>query len=117
VSKAIALKRNPDPSGIAYIPCDISEVTHIRINLPGPTGKIVLPVITKGDRRETPCWTWNGSTESPTLKPSLLTKIDRGEDFGGTQICHSFVTDGKVQFLGDCTHKFVGQTVDLLEVV
>lgn len=27
--------------------------------------------------------------------------------------CHSFVTDGRIQFLGDCTHSLAGQTVDL----
>jgi hypothetical protein len=27
--------------------------------------------------------------------------------------CHSFVTDGRIQFLGDCTHHPVGQTVPL----
>jgi hypothetical protein len=28
-------------------------------------------------------------------------------------ICHSFVTDGRIQFLNDCTHSLAGQTVDL----
>jgi len=27
--------------------------------------------------------------------------------------CHSFVTDGQIQFLGDCTHALAGQTVPL----
>ena len=27
--------------------------------------------------------------------------------------CHTFVTDGRIQFLGDCTHALAGQTVDL----
>jgi hypothetical protein len=27
--------------------------------------------------------------------------------------CHSFVTNGKIQFLADCTHKLAGQTVEL----
>jgi hypothetical protein len=27
--------------------------------------------------------------------------------------CHSFVVDGQIQFLGDCTHKLAGQTVPL----
>jgi hypothetical protein len=30
-------------------------------------------------------------------------------------VCHSFVTDGRIQFLGDCTHALAGQTVDLPE--
>ena len=29
-------------------------------------------------------------------------------------VCHSFVTDGKIQFLGDCTHELAGQTVELI---
>lgn len=29
------------------------------------------------------------------------------------EICHSFVTDGKIRFLNDCTHDLAGQTVDL----
>jgi hypothetical protein len=28
-------------------------------------------------------------------------------------VCHSFVTDGKIQFLSDCTHALAGQTVAL----
>ena len=30
-------------------------------------------------------------------------------------VCHSFVTDGRIQFLADCTHALAGQTVDLPE--
>jgi hypothetical protein len=29
------------------------------------------------------------------------------------RVCHSFVVDGRIQFLGDCTHHLAGQTVDL----
>ena len=29
------------------------------------------------------------------------------------KVCHSFVTNGRIQYLGDCTHKLAGQTVDL----
>jgi len=27
--------------------------------------------------------------------------------------CHSFVRDGRIEFLSDCTHALKGQTVDL----
>ncbi|MGT2509205.1 hypothetical protein [Cupriavidus basilensis] len=30
-------------------------------------------------------------------------------------VCQSFVTDGRIQFLGDCAHALVGQTVPLAE--
>ena len=31
-------------------------------------------------------------------------------------VCHSFVTDGRIQFLADSNHALAGQTVDLPEV-
>lgn len=58
-----------------------------------------------GDR---PRWTWNGSFDAPTFHPSLLCNKDIPE-----ARCHSFVADGKIQFLKDCWHKLAGKTVDL----
>ncbi|MNR55162.1 hypothetical protein D3C85_1754830 [compost metagenome] len=31
-------------------------------------------------------------------------------------VCHSWVTDGKIQFLHDCTHALAGQTIALEDV-
>lgn len=53
-------------------------------------------------------WTFNGDVERPTFQPSLMTL--------GPPRCHSFVTDGKIQFLADCDHELAGTTVDLEEV-
>jgi hypothetical protein len=55
-----------------------------------------------------PRWSWNGSMEQPTFRPSLVVWPDRPD-----KRCHSFVTDGKIQFLSDCYHALKGQTVDL----
>ena len=66
-----------------------------------------------GTRRGTPNWTWNGSIDFPTVKPSILT---RGADENGEHVCHSFVNDGMVQFLSDCSHELAGKTMDLLEL-
>lgn len=55
-----------------------------------------------------PQWTWNGSKDAPTFKPSLLVNKD---DPGSR--CHSFVTDGRIEFLSDSFHALAGQTVDL----
>ena len=75
-------------------------------------------------------WTFNGDFERPTFSPSLLVygnqwpRDEYPEYFkeehagvapGGDTVCHSFVTDGRIQFLGDCTHTLAGQTVDLPE--
>jgi Family of unknown function (DUF6527) len=97
----------------AYQPCLPEEATHIRLSMPCPISDRVLPIITKGDRKNSPCWSWNGDTEKPTLKPSILT---RTETYKGIIVCHSFVTEGKAHFLSNCTHDLAGQTVDLLEV-
>lgn len=51
-------------------------------------------------------WTWNGDSDKPTLQPSILVTLDIGH-------CHSFVTDGQIQFLPDSTHALAGHTVEL----
>lgn len=35
---------------------------------------------------------------------------------GGYKLCDSFIRDGMVLFLPDCSHELAGKTVDLLEV-
>jgi hypothetical protein len=78
-------------------------------------------------------WTFNGDLDKPTFSPSLLIRSghymndhksdkcwctynaehpDDPAPFECT-ICHSFVTDGKIQYLSDSTHKLAGQTVNL----
>lgn len=70
-------------------------------------------------------WTWNGDLERPTFQPSVLVggvQWDTASGFhkpnhhvapGEPIVCHSFVTDGRIQFLSDSTHELAGQTVDL----
>lgn len=53
---------------------------------------------------------WNGDYDKPTLHPSYLNKNTPPE------VCHSFINNGVIQFLGDCTHKLAGQTVELPEL-
>jgi hypothetical protein len=68
----------------------------------------------EGDGR--PRWHWNGSGDSPTFTPSVLVTYngsDAGQEDAPPACCHSFVTDGKIRFLNDCTHELAGQTVDL----
>jgi hypothetical protein len=83
-----------------------------------------------------PRWGWNGNAEKPTFSPSILTRYTKITEKGNADmeawraagyppnapgfsfdhidmVCHSFVTDGRIQFLGDCTHRLAGQTVDI----
>ena len=49
--------------------------------------------------------------DSPTFTPSIF--VNRGEVNPTAPACHSFVTDGKIQFLGDCSHSMAGTTVEI----
>ena len=57
-----------------------------------------------------PQWTFNGDVDKPTFTPSLLVW---GSD--QSRRCHSFITDGQIQFLSDCFHDLKGQTVEIPE--
>ena len=57
-----------------------------------------------------PHWTWNESMDAPTFSPSLLCN-----SHDPASRCHSFVKDGKIQFLSDCYHNLKNQTVDIPE--
>lgn len=72
------------------------------------------------DSPERPRWGWNGSVDKPTFTPSILVRTGRAvdpnwqhEDGDPPEVCHSFVTDGRIQFLSDCTHALAGQAVDI----
>jgi hypothetical protein len=66
-------------------------------------------------------WGYNGNPEAPTFTPSILVtyngpdagQVDEDGDRAPPAVCHSFVTDGQIQFLGDSTHALAGQTVPI----
>lgn len=79
-------------------------------------------------------WQWNGNVEFPTFSPSILVRSghhsqyfeagdhcwctynsEHPDDPSGFKctVCHSFVNDGNIQFLDDCTHELAGKTVPL----
>lgn len=63
-----------------------------------------------------PRWGFDGNYERPTLTPSInvtYSGSDAGRDGAPPAICHSFVRDGQIQFLSDCTHALAGQTIPL----
>lgn len=55
-------------------------------------------------------WSFNGDLDNPTISPSLLVRYPTPER---EEICHSFIKEGKIQFLSDCTHKLAGKTVEI----
>jgi len=63
-------------------------------------------------------WTFNNNQESPTFSPSVLVQYNGvdADNGGPASRCHSYVTDGRIQFLSDSTHNLSGQTVDLPDI-
>lgn len=78
-------------------------------------------------------WTFDGNYEKPTFSPSILVTVGhytpshRGDCWctwnerhpnDSTRFkcsrCHSFVRNGRIEFLSDCSHALAGQTVELL---
>ena len=102
--------------GRGYVLCDSAVATHVTLNFPGPVGLLTLPILGMSfTRAGTNCWSWNLDVDKPTLRPSVLTQ---GTSFE-KQLkyrCHSWVTEGKVQFLDDTTHELRGQTIKLLDI-
>lgn len=62
------------------------------------------------DRR----WTVTGTPDNPTLRASILIPyVPPYETYPARPQCHSFITDGRIEYLSDSTHALAGQTVDL----
>lgn len=106
--------------------------TYVVFHCPGCKDTHSLPV----NGNSSPNWQWNGSLEKPTLSPSVLTRSGHyvpGQPDGSCwctfnaehpdeeapftcYLCHSFVRDGQIEFLGDCSHALAGQTVALDDI-
>lgn len=54
---------------------------------------------------------FNGDINNPTISPSLLLSNPQQH-----RICHSFIKEGKIQYLPDCWHHLAGQTIELPDV-
>lgn len=94
------------------VECQASEAEFIHLKIPCPIKYRQIPVILSGKREGTPSWTWNGDVDKPTLRPSIRTTCDHRS---GGIICHSWITNGQVDFLTDSTHANSGKTLDLMD--
>lgn len=77
-----------------------------------------------------PRWGYNGDPDKPTFTPSIVVTTGHFVQPNGKHCdksgdpdwpcdcmrCHSFVTNGQIRFLPDCTHALAGQTVDLPDI-
>lgn len=91
--------------------CHADERGNVLFNCPGCGCLHSVATITPNGMGAK--WKWNGDTEKPTFTPSVLVRANYTSVLRMDDVCHSFVTDGKIRFLNDCTHKLAGQIVDL----
>jgi hypothetical protein len=106
---------------VAFIPgYDETQVIGYQIKCPGC--KHTHTVYTN-PLYSSVCWGYNGNQSMPTFTPSL--RVTTGSlaspgfvDPEGVPptCCHSFITDGAIQYCSDSTHELKGQTVELPEV-
>jgi uncharacterized protein DUF6527 len=81
---------------------------------PGCEGLHVIYVNGEQSPNTKACWGWNGSMTTPTFTPSYLVHgIPPNGQWKGHPRCHSFITEGKIQYLSDCEHRLAGKTVQL----
>lgn len=106
-----------DPSGYS----DDLRLAHPLETSEGKPGGFIIfcPACQQSHLFDLERWKFNGNFDSPTFTPSMLIygnksgkiRVHEGVTYGHR--CHSFVTDGKIKFLSDCTHGMAGETVDL----
>lgn len=61
-----------------------------------------------------PVWTYNSNPDFPTFHPSIhvIARWSQNDPtMADESLCHSFVENGYIKFLSDCTHSLAGQTV------
>lgn len=96
MAKILPVARDNQPVGFAFF-CPGCRQTH-RIYTAGARHPDNPDLI----------WDFSGDMEKPTLSPSILVR--------NIETCHSFIKDGNIQFLGDCTHSLANQTVPLPDI-
>lgn len=74
-------------------------------------------------------WTWDKNEEFPTINPSIKVMGKQWEKespfykpafidvpYAGITVCHSYVKNGKWEYLPDSNHTLSGQTVSVVPI-
>ncbi len=82
---------------------------------PGCKGEHAVPVLV--NKKQANRWEWNGDLEKPTIRPSV--KHTYPESFYQAHpnvkhfCCHYHITNGVLEYCGDCSHDQSGQNVPM----
>jgi hypothetical protein len=61
-------------------------------------------------------WQFNGNIEQPIFSPSLLMNRHKTDYQGCGPRCHLVLTDGVINYQGDCEHEFAGKAVEMVDI-
>ncbi len=107
--------------------------SSVSIFCPGCKQWHILPV----RPAPSPSWKFNGDMDAPTFHPSLLIRSgchaqhhkkgdpcwcaynkENPEQPSGFScgVCHTFIKEGRIEFLSDCTRALAGQSVPLPDI-
>lgn len=70
-------------------------------------------VWTKNEGYPHPIWEFNGDTDKPTVSPSIKVEYPTKDK---VEVCHSFIRNGEIEYLSDCTHDLAGSTVGMMDL-
>ena len=93
---------------------EVNGIKYLSFTPKGLMWATEIPVITKGSREENNAWTWNGSLDKPTVRPSVRTQYTNQK--GEKVMIHYWLNDGICKCLGDCTDGNKGKDLTLKEV-
>lgn len=60
-----------------------------------------------------PIWAFNGDVDKPTFSPSVAVVSYNKEV---ETRCHSFIREGRIEYLPDSDHSLAGQTIEMIDV-
>jgi hypothetical protein len=59
-----------------------------------------------------PDWKLTGSMLNPTITPSIRVQ-GYSEVLQKNYVCHSVITGGIIEYMGDCTHELAGKEIQM----
>jgi hypothetical protein len=106
MSKIIAERKVKHPNGVVvrvhYYWCPGCDALH---------GITIKPDVNPNNGAG---WEFTGTKDNPTYSPSQLSLWEGTVDGKPhKRVCHTFIRNGKIEFLSDCTHAMKGKTVPL----
>lgn len=66
-----------------------------------------------GHSYHVPRWSFDRNVENPTFRPSLRLQCNDTADRSMRTVCHLHITNGSIEYCGDCSHELNGKTIPM----